>query len=217
MAKQLSFKKVSGWGGKRKGAGRKNQSGTVAHEKRARVALKHPIHINLKVRPGIVNLRSHGVHKQFKYAIKKAQAHGLGVSQYSLQDNHIHLICEARNNGALSSGMKSFGSRFGKALAKASGQKKGAFKGRFHLHVLKSPTEVKNALKYVLLNESKHMKSIEFIDEYSSGYSFKHWHKLMRIPDWMEVQLIEARPADWSHLAEAKSWLLSEGWIRAAS
>lgn len=217
MAKQLVFEKVGGWGGKRRGAGRKNRSGLVSHTKREKVLLKAPIHINLKVRAGTVSLRSHGVHKQFKLAIKLAQARGLHVIQYSIQDNHIHLICEARGNRELASGMKSFGSRFGKALLKSSRQRKPVFKGRFHMYVLKTPTEVKNALKYVLLNESKHIKTIAFVDEFSSGYAFENWHKLMRVPDWMETQLHDARPRDFSHLAPARSWLLREGWMRAAA
>ncbi len=214
MAKQLSFKKLSGWGGKRKGAGRKNRTNQVAHGPRAKVSRKNPMHITLRVRKGVVNLRSHGIFKDFKRALREAKRFGLSVNQFSLQGNHLHLIVEAKNNAALASGMKSFGARFAKAVLRASNQKGAAFAGRYHLHILKSPREVKNALKYVLLNQAQHLKVVEHIDGYSSGYFFSQWHKLIKVSSWIQTQLAEPRARDFSHLSPAQSWLLREGWMR---
>ena len=45
--------------------------------------------------------------------------------------------------------MMSFGSRIGKLLKKLSLGSKAAFKERYHLHVLKTPTEVKNAFAWI--------------------------------------------------------------------
>ena len=215
MAKQLSFKKLSGWGGKRKGAGRKNRTNQVAHAPRAKVSRKNPMHITMRMRKGVVNLRSHGIFKEFKRALKEAKRFGLNVNQFSLQGNHLHLIVEAQSNAFLASGMKSFGSRFAKAVLRASGQKGAAFAGRYHLHILKSPREAKNALKYVLLNQAKHLGVVEHIDSFSSGYFFKEWHKLVKVRSWITAQLSESRRRDFSHLSPAKSWLLREGWMLA--
>jgi hypothetical protein len=53
------------------------------------------------------------------------------------------------------------------------------FKGRHHMRVLKTPTETKNALEYVLLNDSKHRDVIEHLDPFSSAKYFKGWKKLL--------------------------------------
>lgn len=217
MAKQLSFKKVRGWGGKRPGAGRKNRSSQVAHGKREKVLLKMPMHITLRMRKGVVSLRSQGIFKEFKRALREAKQFGLLVNQFSVQGTHIHLLAEARSNAELSSGMKSFGSRFAKAVLKASGQKGAAFAGRYHLHILKSPREVKNALRYILLNQAQHLKVAQHIDGFSSGYFFSRWEKLIKVSAWIRTQLAEPRPRDFTHLTPAQSWLLKEGWLRATA
>ena len=216
MAKQLSFKNINGWGGKRKGAGRKNRTNQVAHSTRDKVLAKNPMHITMRARKGLVNLRTQGVFKEFKRALKEAKRFGLSVNQFSLQGNHLHLVVEAKSNASLASGMKSFGSRFAKAVLRASGQKGAAFAGRYHLHILKSPRETKNALKYVLLNQAQHIKVVGHIDAYSSGYYFSRWHKLVKVSSWIQAQLAEPRARDFSHRAPAKSWLLREGWLKAS-
>ena len=57
--RQLAFD-LRTWGGRRKGAGRKpsgNRSG-VAHDPRPAVAAHHPVHVTLRVRPHVFNLRA---------------------------------------------------------------------------------------------------------------------------------------------------------------
>ena len=80
--------------------------------------------------------------------------------------------------------MRALAGRFAKIIRNYSysrgSEKTGSvFKGRYHLHVLKTPKEVRNALEYVLLNLSKHQKLIEYVDEFSSGKTFKEWQKLL--------------------------------------
>jgi hypothetical protein len=83
--------------------------------------------------------------------------------------------------------------------------------GRYHLHVLKSPREVRNALSYVLLNVRKHWKQRRGVappvrlDEASSGRWFDGWRRWPRGPTGAEG----AR-----EVARAHSWLLRVGWRR---
>jgi len=215
--KQLEFKKVDGWGGKRRGAGRPNQSGTVHHMKREDVDFKKPLHITLRLQDGLRNLRVPPILEQFKICAVKAKEHGLRVIHFSIQGNHLHLLVECRNNRELSRGMKSLGCRLGKAIRKYSGGRGPVFKGRFHLHVLKNPTEVKRGLAYVLLNQSKHEKFIPYDDRYSSAAHFYEWRMLLGREIGPILKNWRQRPKTLpDYLSPATSWLAREGWKRAA-
>src|ERR1035437_9703574 len=143
--KQLEFKKVKGWGGKRRGAGRPNRTSQVSHGKRPKVDFKKPLHITMKLKKNSPNLRTKTTLNDFSASLLEAKKFGLNVLHFSIQTDHVHMIVEAKNNRDLSRGMKSLCGRLGKRLG-------GVFNGRYHLHVLKSPSEMKNALLYVLLN-----------------------------------------------------------------
>jgi REP element-mobilizing transposase RayT len=170
--KQLEFAKTKGWGGKRRGAGRKNLSKTVNHHKRERVDWKKPLHITHRLKENGPNLRTRGFHRQFRQAIGRIRGFGVHVLHYSILNNHLHMIVEARDNKALTKGMRSLFTSLAKKLNWGR-----IFDGRYHLRVITSPTQMKNTLKYVLLNAAQHAKLIDYIDEFSSGHHFPHWRK----------------------------------------
>ena len=213
MARQLEFKKVNGWGGKRRGAGRPNESGQAGHSKRELINFKQPLHLTLKLIRKMPRLRTREFHRQFKIAAAKSRECGLHLNHYSLLNDHIHLIVEAKDNSSLSRGMKSLAGRLGKFVRKISGGQGPVWAGRFHLHVLRTPTEVKRALQYVMLNAAKHLRVIEHLDEFSSGYSFADWKALLgrRISGLMRDQLAQS-PLLCEALSEPRSWLLRQGW-----
>jgi hypothetical protein len=66
------------------------------------------------------------------------------------------LICEADGPEALASGMKSLNGTIAKAVDKGLGRKGRVLAGRFHLHVLRTKTKVRNAVQYVLRNAERH-------------------------------------------------------------
>lgn len=226
MQKQIEFQSVKGWGGRRRGAGRPNKSGLVSHAKRAGVDFKKPLHITLRLKEKMPRLRTREFHRQFKVATVRTREFGLFLNHYSLQSNHIHLIAEARDNEALTLGMKSLAGRLGKFIRRACGDRGAVWAGRFHLHVLKTPTEVKRALEYVLLNTAKHAKLIEHLDEFSSGDTFRDWKKLLgarRISGliWEQLASFAKTPksdtVNSAGLSLPRSWLLNRGWMRACS
>lgn len=211
--KQLEFKKVRGWGGKRRGAGRPNKTGHPGHLKREPVDFKKPLHITLRYKGGTHGLRTKQVLKQFTAAARQAANFGLHVVHFSILSNHIHFIAEAKDNTALSKGMKSLNARLGKFLVRARISK--GLTGRYHMHVLKTPTEMKRALKYVLLNFAKHSQLIEHIDRFSSGLAFKNWRELV---GRSYNPLLEPRirgPAEDYNLPQPRSWLCRVGWMKA--
>lgn len=214
MRKQLEFKKVKGWGGKRKNAGRKNRSGQKAHVKRETINFKKPLGITLKFNR--VSLRNFDTLKAFRHAVQQAKKFSLHVLHYSIQNDHIHLVVEARDNDSLERGMKSLCGRLGKIIRKALGGRGPVFKHRYHLHVLKTPTEVKRAIEYVLLNTAKHMKVIEHIDSFCSGFAFKNWPELIGRRFTGKIRDdYEEFARDLAELSSPQSWLASVGWMRA--
>ena len=92
---------------------------------------------------------------------------------YSLQSNHIHLIVEAENNEVLTAGMRSLTITFAKGLKQGKVQLE-----RYHLHLLISKNETKNAVHYVLFNGQKH--GGKTVDEYSNLLLLKNAVSLIR-------------------------------------
>jgi hypothetical protein len=125
--------------------------------------------------------------------------------QYSLQTNHVHLVVEADGPEALGRGMKSIGARLARAVNRVFARRGPVLAERYHLHVLRTPREVRNALAYVLLNLRKHFgqRAPAGIDPASSGRWFDGWSGTRRRvgPD---------PPA----VAKPRTWLLSVGWRR---
>lgn len=209
--KQLEFKKTKGWGGKRRGAGRKNKSATVNHMKREKIEQKFPVHITMRVKKGIISLRGPKMNKAFKASLLKAKKKGLAVVHYAIESNHVHLFAESESNESLRSGMSSFGSSFGKASRAATGGRGSVFQGRYHLRVLKTPRQTKNALAYVLMNHSKHEGSKPYPDDRSSARYFSDWKSLLG----GNYRVLKAEETP-EFLSAARSWLGREGWRKAA-
>jgi REP element-mobilizing transposase RayT len=163
MRKQLKLNLDCGKrGGRRFGSGRKRlHSKGVAHKVREKVTQRVGLHLNFKVR---YQIRNKTCLKILKRSIQNARTHGLRVLHFSLQSNHVHLIVEAINNEVLTRGMRSLTITFSKGIDKGRIQFE-----RYHLHVLKTLRETKNAVHYVLFNQQKHsgLKRAQ-IDEYSS-------------------------------------------------
>ncbi|MES2527344.1 MAG: transposase [Bdellovibrionota bacterium] len=161
--KQIKFNLDKGkHGGRREGSGRKRlHSAGVAHRKRERVNTRTPLHINFKYKAYIRNKESLNL---LKRAILNARKKGLRIIHFSLQSNHIHLIVEASSNQILTAGMRSL------AVTMVRGLKKGNIQlERYHLHVLKSLREIKNAVEYVCFNKQKHEnKKYSVLDDYGS-------------------------------------------------
>ena len=214
---QLEFEKVNGWGGKRRSAGRPNTSQRLGHGPRPEVTASAPMHLTWKLKSGLGNLRSPKVMELFKISAAGARAHGLRIIHFSLQSDHIHMIAEADDKNSLAKGMRSFGCRFAKGLRRIRRGQGSVFADRYHVQVLQTPTQTRNALAYVLQNFAKHSKLINHIDEFSSAAYFKDWKKLFGKEN--AGPILESLPKRTTklpdYLCAARSWLAREGWMRA--
>ncbi|HXH74603.1 MAG TPA: hypothetical protein VNJ08_06535 [Bacteriovoracaceae bacterium] len=204
--KQLELNLFQGkHGGRRQGAGRKRiYSSGVAHRKRERVSFRTPLHINFKYK---VTVRNKMCLRILKRAILGARKHGLKVIHFSLQTNHIHLIVETTDNETLSTGMRSLTVTLAKGIGKGKVQL-----SRYHLHVLKSLRETRNAILYVLFNEQKHSGArLSIIDSFSSLLSHPKAICLIRKFAIKEkVSLIMGKGDDFIELSLARSFLTTK-------
>jgi hypothetical protein len=118
---------------------------------------------------------------------------------------------EADGSAALGRGMKSLASRFARAVKRALGRHGQVVRDRYHLHVLRSVREVRNAIRYVLLNGRKHLAKlgralprVARVDPASSGPWFSGWRPGVRLPE-----AIGPPP-----VASPRTWLARQGWKR---
>lgn len=206
--KQLALNLFKGTrGGRRPGCGRKRlHSKGVAHRTRETVKLKTPMHINFNYK---TNIKNKDCLRLLKRAIVNSRMMGLRVIHFSMQTNHIHLIVEAEDNEILTRGMRSLTITFAKGLKKGKVQLE-----RYHLHVLKSVAEARNAIYYVLFNQQKHDQSkVSTIDEYSSVLLLKNALELIRsFTKSKNVTLIIKKISDFKMDSE-QSYLLRTGLI----
>ena len=202
--KQLALARKAGWGGARKGAGRARKDGQVGpgvpHSRRPPLDSRNPVHVTLKVRREVWSLRrgrSVRALKRALVAVKLRRERGevhLGVVHFAILSNHLHLIVEAGNRIALSRGLQSLEIRMARALNRSMGRTGRVFADRFHAHILRTPTEVGHARRYVLENAAIHDARAGLCSVSADGFTSES------MPDCT---------------SPSRTWLLGEGWRRA--
>ena len=183
-----------------------------SHQAREEFSSRHPLHVTLKVLDGLPSLRGlkefHVIREAFREGSTRPGRLVDGefrLVHYSVQSNHIHLLVEARDRQSLARGICGLNTRIGKGLNKLWGRKGKVFAHRYHVHVLKTPSEVRNAIQYLYRNAEKHGRKVPmgWADPCTSIKWFDGF-------DDYPCSTTEPRP-----VAEAKTWLLSQGWRRA--
>ena len=206
-------------GGKRKGAGHPSVHGEHRHEKRPYITGREPLHVTIKLKEGQPSLRQKTVWKVFKRAVERARLKGLKLAHFALLSNHAHLLIEAQDNEVLTQGLKSLLITLAKALNKIATLKGRVLKDRYHLHVLKTPTEVRRVLSYVCANEAKHRRAQHIqLNAYSSTALLQDTNSIL-LKDYVvqtlaPPQLDALRGLLRELCAAPGTWLLRAGWMR---
>jgi hypothetical protein len=169
------------------------------------------MHVTLRVRAGVPSLRSQRFVKVFRESLRAVLARGeFRVCHYSIQRDHVHLLVEAAGKPALGRGMKAVAARLAHAVHRAFGTSGPVLHGRYHLRVLGTPREVRNALAYVLLNARKHWRQRRGaappvrLDAASSADAFDGWRR--------RAAALAPPRAGRPVVARAHTWLLATGW-----
>jgi REP element-mobilizing transposase RayT len=186
------------------------------------------VHVVLRVVAAVHSLRRRRCYHAIRWAVVSAAVReDFRIVHLSIQRTHLHLLVEADDKHALARGMQGFQISAAKLLnraisaeriARGEPRRRGAvFPDRYHATILRSPTQTRHALAYVLLNWRKHGEALPAspapprgLDWFSSGISFPDWREygdaptLWRGPPSYEPLLV-FRP---------RTWLLREGWQR---
>ena len=207
----------SGRGGARPGAGRRRvRRSRVAHRTRERIPNDCPLLVTLRAADDVPALRRAHFVRAFRESLRQAaERPGFRVVHYSVQDNHAHFLVEAEDNLSLANGMKSLGARFARCVNRVYGRTGRVLATRFHHVVKRTPTEVRRALAYVLLNIRKHYwerrrrKPPAVLDGASSGLWFDGWKGRSPPPFGRYADRDRA-----CEVAAPRTWLLEKGWRR---
>jgi len=176
----------------------------VRHRERAVHKYWNPLHVTMRGKRGLPTFRAEMLSAAFEDAVRRTKRDDFRIVEFSVQDDHLHLIIEADDKSALSRGMKSFSVRanrlFNAALGRGRGQ---VWADRYHRRDLTSPRQVRNALVYCLNNYKKHQgvtSGAPRIDPCSSARWFQGWSMVRTHDDG-------PRPS-----ARARTLLLRELW-----
>jgi len=109
------------------------------------------------------------------------------IVHFSVQRDHLHLIVEAKDKRALSSGMRSVAIRIARYVNDLLLRRGPLWSGRWHGRALTSPRQVRNAIVYVLANFRKHARRAlrPGLDPYSSAAGFdgfREWSPVSGTP-----------------------------------
>jgi REP element-mobilizing transposase RayT len=154
-----------------------------------------PVHVTLRMRDHVWNLRSGRSFRRIRRAFEKARGRfGARLIEFSVQGNHLHLIVEADSNESLSRGMQGLCIRLARSLNKMMSRTGTVFADHYHSRLLRSPTELVRAIAYVLGNFTRHFGR-PGTDRFSSA----------------------ALPPGTDVVAQPRGWLFREGRRRVAS
>jgi REP element-mobilizing transposase RayT len=121
------------------------------------LAARFPVHVTLRMERDVWSLRSRRSYRVIEKAFRGGRDRfGFRLNEYSVQGNHIHLIAEATDRAALARGIKGLSIRIALGLNRLMSRKGRVIADRWHLHILRTPSEAKRALAYVLNNFRKH-------------------------------------------------------------
>jgi len=190
------------WGGRRKRKrrrtrGERRKLGKVPHRRRPALSAKHPVLVTWRMLPHVWNLRSQRCFSRLVECFERGRDRfGFRLVHFSVQGNHLHLIVEAVDERALARGMQGLGVRVAKALNRLMGRKGTVFADHYHARQLHSPTQVANAITYVLLNFAHHFPDeARRVDDLRDRFS-SAWRDRGRDPP----------------VVPARTWLLRVGW-----
>jgi REP-associated tyrosine transposase len=194
--------------------GRRKKDGAGVSHARRQVDERHPLHVTLKMKRHVWQLRSRRCFRVLERAFfEGCRKFGSRLCHFSVQHDHVHLLVESKDPVALARALQGLAIRMARGLNRVMGRRGGVFADRYHARSLKTPTEVRRALVYVLGNARKHLVSIGqrpkpgWIDPCSSAVWFQGWASP---PDMHRVP-----PPDRVAVTPPGTWLLQAGYLRA--
>ncbi|MBN9163075.1 MAG: hypothetical protein J0I07_19070 [Myxococcales bacterium] len=223
---QLTLARTGGWGGKRRGAGRKKAAGgllgsrsgsRVVHAKRPVHKGRHPVHVTLRAKAGLPSFRQQRVQRLLADVLRDQRRRrykdDFRVVHYSIQGNHLHLVVEADSERAegyqpLRAGISGLAIAFARRLNMMLRRRGKIWADRYHRHDLKTPKETRFGLAYLFSNYTHHGEKSYgdgVLDIFASGCVFDGWDGPHFIP-------AESERWRWP-ICRAETWLMRQGYL----
>jgi hypothetical protein len=155
--------------------------------------------------PHVWNLRSERSFAVIYGALAEARSRPcLRIVEFSFLGNHAHLIVEADGPAALARGIRALSIRLARRLNDMMGRRGPVFEDRYFAHVLRTPAEVRSALRYVRGNYAGHARN--WGEKVPPGWKDPYTSAVVRSPRTGQQTL-------WPETitAEARTWLLRRG------
>jgi len=204
-------RKPVGHGGWRPNAGRPRGRKVVPHDARPEHKPRFPVHVTQRLRTDAPAIARAWLMKTIHAAIRDSHKSGFRIVEFNVLSNHVHLLVEAGSTSELSRGMQGFAGRLALRLNRTLKRRGKLFATRFHARALTTPRDVRNTLRYVLLNRKHHAANTRFdrywIDPHSSAPWFDGWVEPIRGDHWKHELAAQPLPT-----RRASTWLLATGW-----
>jgi len=202
-----------GHGGWRPGAGRPKTRKGVSHDAREEIPSRLPQHVTLRIAADLPPLRRRVLAKIVKQCIARSHKPDFRIVHFNIESNHLHFIIEAASNRARSRGVAGLKVSIARRVNGYLGRRGALFGDRYHARALRTPREVRNAIRYVLTNAIHHgaapsARDATWIDAYSSAAWFDGWRIPIRPDTWWKRELL----AEPSTVVRPTLWLLTVGW-----
>jgi REP element-mobilizing transposase RayT len=151
-------------------------------------------------------------------SLRRERGEDFRIVHFAVQENHVHLLVEAKDARSLSSGMRALGIRIARRVNRLLMRSGAVFADRWHGRELTSPRAVRHAIVYVLANFRKHGPARRVcVDPYSSGPYFEGFREFSgRAPADVDPSPIPRAlaPPSPAPVSRPRTWLLASGWKR---
>lgn len=134
--------------------------------------------ITWQIKQGLCDLRSKRCFSQILESFIRIQEQfPFRIVHYSVQNDHLHLLVEGRDNRLLSRSMQGLSIRIAKAINREIGRKGKIFADRYRSRVLKTSSEVRSGIECVLKDVMRHKRGKKvfppgWVDPFSSAVFF---------------------------------------------
>ena len=176
------------------------------------------MHVTKKLAAGLPGLRCPGAWSVITDAIRQANRRGLvRLVEFTVQGDHVHMLCEGGNAKAVGRGLGGLFTSLARQLNRLWERCGKVFSERYHREDLTTPTQGRNANRYVLGNVYEHAGGIIHMtgksgrlcpDPFSSGVWFHGYREPSEGLDRTTLGGIERCTVN------GLSWVLKEGWQR---
>jgi REP element-mobilizing transposase RayT len=158
------------------------------------------VHVTLRVRAEVGNLRTDRRFRQIKRAFRYGHDRfGMRLVEFAVLGNHLHLIVEAADRRALTRGLQGLAIRLARGVNRASQRRGKVFADRYHARILRTLTETRHAVTYVRRNWERHQarqgrwSDPWWVDPYSSMSGEALWY----VDERADASLVVAGPRTW--------------------